>query len=167
MAAPVITSVTWAVDNLPDGVIIDKDTGVISGTPAEAGSYTVPVTVVTEYGSDTKDVSMTVKGNYSILITGTNANTWGADGEDTPDGLFRTIPIGKGLRLDSFKNGFGVKMVNGDYYVCGEYDLDMDYKNPQQKSASSPINLGSDIEQMTGLSRGGFAIVKNKYYGDS
>ena len=151
---PIIRNVSWTAENMPDGVTIDKDTGIISGTPANYGSFSVPVTVKTDYGSDTKDVGIIVKGNYSILIKGTNAITWGADGENTPDGLFRIISIGKGLRLDSFRNGFGVKMVNGDYYVCGDYDLDMDYKNPQQKLASSPINLGSDIEQMTGLSQG-------------
>ena len=75
MTAPVITSVTWAVDNLPDGVIIDKDTGVISGTPAEAGSYTVPVTVVTDWGNDIKELKMLIEGRseeYCFTYQGRN-----------------------------------------------------------------------------------------------
>ena len=56
-----ITSVVWSASNLPSGLSFDTATGTFSGTPTTAGEYTVPVTVRTNYGEDTKDVVITVK----------------------------------------------------------------------------------------------------------
>ena len=56
-----ITSVVWSASNLPSGLSFDTATGTFSGTPTVAGEYTVPVTVRTNYGEDTKDVVINVK----------------------------------------------------------------------------------------------------------
>ena len=48
---------------MPWGVSFDEQTGTFSGTPDTAGEYTVPVTVETNYGRDTKDVLVKVKEN--------------------------------------------------------------------------------------------------------
>ena len=60
----------WQADNLPDGLTI-KD-GVISGTPTTRGTYTVPVTVTNSLGSDTKNITITVKGrnDCAIMVNG-------------------------------------------------------------------------------------------------
>lgn len=165
---PIIRNVSWTAENMPDGVTIDKDTGIISGTPANYGSFSVPVTVETDYGSDTKDVGITIICNSNVLARGAQASTWGVEGIDTADGLFRIIPIGDGLRLDTFNNGFGVKMANDDYYACGYYGVNIINQSSQEANKSSkivskkPVNLGSDIEQMTGVIESGYAV---KTYG--
>ena len=56
-----ITMVRWSATNIPYGVAFDENTGIFSGTPANAGDYVVPVTVETNYGKDTKDVAIGVE----------------------------------------------------------------------------------------------------------
>ena len=57
-----ITFVKWTAEGLPDGLTINEDTGVISGTPTvEMGSYSVYVTVETNYGADSKYITINVE----------------------------------------------------------------------------------------------------------
>lgn len=56
-----ITSVKWEAIGLPAGLTINETTGVISGTPTvDPGTYTVTVKVTTNYGSDTKTITIVV-----------------------------------------------------------------------------------------------------------
>ena len=56
-----ITSVLWEATNLPSGLTINANTGVISGTPnVQPGTYTATIKVTTNYGSDTKQISIVV-----------------------------------------------------------------------------------------------------------
>ena len=56
-----ITSVVWSATNLPAGLTINTSTGVISGTPnVQPGTYTAIITVTTNYGTDTKPVTIIV-----------------------------------------------------------------------------------------------------------
>ena len=56
-----ITSVLWEATDLPDGLSINSTTGVISGTPnVQPGTYTATVKVTTNYGTDTKPISIVV-----------------------------------------------------------------------------------------------------------
>lgn len=59
-----ITSVRWEASNVPYGMAFNETDGIFSGTPDVAGNYTVPVTVETNYGRDTKDVFVKVKSLY-------------------------------------------------------------------------------------------------------
>ena len=69
-----ITRVRWSASSLPWGVSFDEQTGTFSGTPDTAGEYTVPVTVETNYGKDTKDVLITVAENVDwVELSGANA----------------------------------------------------------------------------------------------
>ncbi len=59
--AKTITSVKWEATNLPSGLTINADTGVISGTPGvQPGSYTATVKVTTNYGTDSKTITINV-----------------------------------------------------------------------------------------------------------
>ena len=56
-----ITSVKWEATGLPVGLSINTDTGVISGTPGvQPGNYIATVKVTTNYGSDTKTITIVV-----------------------------------------------------------------------------------------------------------
>ena len=56
-----ITSVAWSATGLPAGLSIDAGAGVISGTPTvEPGTYTATLTVKTNYGTDTKSITIVV-----------------------------------------------------------------------------------------------------------
>ena len=70
-----ITRVRWSASDLPWGVSFDEQTGTFNGTPETEGEYTVPVTVETNYGKDTKDVLVKVKGNVDwVELTAANAS---------------------------------------------------------------------------------------------
>ena len=59
-----ITSVTWSATGLPAGLSINSATGVISGTPTvqpnENPGYPAMITVATNYGTDTKQITIKV-----------------------------------------------------------------------------------------------------------
>ena len=56
-----ITSVKWEATGLPDGLSFNASTGVISGTPnVQPGSYKATITVTTNYGSDSKEITINV-----------------------------------------------------------------------------------------------------------
>ena len=80
MSVPVITSVSWAADNLPPGITFNEATGGFSGMPTAAGDYTVPVSVKTEWGSDTEDVNIVVeRRRVTSRFTVQAENNWGTD----------------------------------------------------------------------------------------
>ena len=57
-----IKYVRWTAEGLPDGLTLNEDTGVISGTPnAPIGTYSVYVTVETNYGSDSKYIMIVIE----------------------------------------------------------------------------------------------------------
>ena len=60
---PPITRVQWSASNLPAGLTLNPTTGIISGCPTVAGDYTVPVTVATNWGSATKNISISVESD--------------------------------------------------------------------------------------------------------
>lgn len=52
--------ITYAVENLPDGLTLDSKTGKISGAVAEAGSYTINMKATNDKGTSVKMLSLVV-----------------------------------------------------------------------------------------------------------
>lgn len=86
----IITYSNWSAADIPDGISFDSDLGVFSGTPnASPGEYTIPVYVQTNYGSDSKDVSIVVEPkSYSVYAIGYNVSTWSHNAEPDENGLY-------------------------------------------------------------------------------
>ena len=56
-----ITSSNWSSKNMPAGLALNAATGVVSGTPnVQPGDYSVPVSVTTNYGSDSENITVRV-----------------------------------------------------------------------------------------------------------
>ena len=116
---PKITRVRWKAENVPWGVSFNEQTGTFTGTPDDIGEYVVPVTVETNYGTDTKDVKIIVEPpTYSVYAIGTNAATWSKNASPDTYG-FRLIDIPKMVRLSSWGGGFRAYRPNGTAYGCG------------------------------------------------
>jgi len=98
--------ITYSATSLPAGLSINSSTGLISGAPVPTGQFTIPITATNSYGSDTKNLVLTVNpaGNapsitsaltasgtttsqftYNITATGTTPITFNATG--LPSGL--------------------------------------------------------------------------------
>ena len=56
-----ITSVVWEATNLPSGLTINASTGEVTGTPTvQPGTYTATAKVTTNYGTDSKPITVNV-----------------------------------------------------------------------------------------------------------
>ena len=93
-----ITSVVWSATNLPTGLSINASTGVISGTPTTAGTYTPTVKVVTNYGTDSKTITINVAAasEYKPVITSGQVINITAGEEMTPytvTGTYTTLGV--------------------------------------------------------------------------
>ena len=55
----IITRKQWTAENLPAGLTMSSG-GIITGKPTAAGNYDVPVTVRTNWGTDTKNIHISV-----------------------------------------------------------------------------------------------------------
>lgn len=55
---------TYSASGLPGGLSIDPDTGVISGTPTESGTFSVVITVENDNGSDQYSTNLTISSGW-------------------------------------------------------------------------------------------------------
>ena len=67
----------WSVTSgsLPDGLTLDGNTGLISGTPTTAGTSTFTVKAANDYGSDSKELSIIIDEQTDVPVTGVSLNT--------------------------------------------------------------------------------------------
>ncbi len=72
LAADGTMPVTWSVSNgtLPAGLSLNANTGEISGTPTAQGANTFTVTATNAYGSDSRQLAITITIPATIPVTG-------------------------------------------------------------------------------------------------
>lgn len=72
LAADGTTPITWSLatgSSLPSGLTLDKDTGVISGAPTADATATFTVTATNDYGSDSKEFTLTIQASSVNPVT--------------------------------------------------------------------------------------------------
>ena len=70
LAADGDATITWSSSDLPEWLTLDSATGVISGTPTTAGTSTFTVKAENTYGSDSKQLSITIDAQTNVPVTG-------------------------------------------------------------------------------------------------
>jgi hypothetical protein len=68
---------TWTASGLPSGLLINGSSGVISGTPAAAGTFSASVTVADGSGSTNKLFTLTIGAGITITTVSLPAGTAG------------------------------------------------------------------------------------------
>ena len=128
-----ITRVKWEASGLPFGVSFDERDGTFSGSPEDIGTHTIPVTVTTNYGTDTKDVFLRVeKRTHPLYVIGANAEIRSGGAEADANG-WRICKIPEGERIINLSGGFIVKTEAGTY-VCGNVDITLEQYHALQTS---------------------------------
>ena len=74
LAADGDATITWSSSDLPEWLTLDSATGVISGTPTTSGTSTFTVKAESSYGSDSKELSITISAPASVSVTGVSLN---------------------------------------------------------------------------------------------
>lgn len=82
--------VTIQVDNLPEGLSLDNETGVITGKIKAKGTYTLNITATNAHGTDTQTLALEV-GEKLALTPPMGWNSWNVFGADIDDKKIRAI----------------------------------------------------------------------------
>lgn len=89
----------YAVRNLPDGLVLDHKTGIITGEAPKAGDYKISVSVSNTLGKDER--VLTIKSGKLLALTppmGWNSwNCWGLNVSDEKVSLSAKAMVDKGL----------------------------------------------------------------------
>lgn len=137
---PKIKRVRWSATNIPFGLEFNENTGIFTGTPENEGEYIVPVTVETNYGTDTKDVKIIVEPSlptYGVYAIGTKAQAWAGGSKEKPDDEgFYALQMPKMHELYSWPNGFRAYNIDGTMYGCGLTGINERKSNKQWKTGS-------------------------------
>ena len=146
--------ISWTATGLPEGLTCD-DTGKITGTPKQTGTYTVTLKAQNSVGSTTKKVKLsvfaparitiesmpngTINTSYSVTFkaTGSKTITWSASG--LPAGLTINAKTGKISGKPTVSGRFGVYITATNAYGTDRKYFSI-YINASTSSSSTAVN---------------------------
>ncbi|MBM3436162.1 MAG: alpha-galactosidase, partial [Bacteroidetes bacterium] len=90
---------TFRVENLPDGLTLDQNTGIITGKVTKKGDYKVSLTATNNLGEDKKDLMIIIGDKLALTPPmGWNSwNCWGLAVDEEKTIMSAKAYIGKGL----------------------------------------------------------------------
>jgi|GEM_PF-5133930 len=151
----------WAVSSgtLPTGLSLNTSTGIISGTPAAAGSSSVNITATNSTGSSVAtyifDISAAPAGpcfeeSFSTVggatTTGGSGTAWTGNLNFPNAGNTRAYQGGAAIRLGSSSNGILTSKILDD--VSGDVTLNFDVKGWTTVEGVINITLNSVIQSI-------------------
>ena len=104
------TDITWSLESggtLPPGLGLNASTGVVSGTPTEAGETTTVIVATNDHGTDTVSITFQI----SIFFDWTNEGALSVTGGGAS--VSRTIEWAQGTPVIS---GFGISAISLLFY---------------------------------------------------
>ncbi len=131
--------ITWSVTNgsLPEGLSLDASTGVISGTPTAEGGSTFTVEAANDYGSDSREFTLSIDKPVVIPVTGVKLDKTSLTLQETDsDTLTATVEpadaANKGLTWqwqisrDDGTTWVDIDGATGSSYMIQAVTMDMD-----------------------------------------
>ena len=131
--------ITWSVTNgsLPEGLSLDASTGVISGTPTAEGGSTFTVEAANDYGSDSREFTLSIDKPVVIPVTGVKLDKTSLTLQETDsDTLTATVEpadaANKGLTCqwqisrDDGTTWVDIDGATGSSYMIQAVTMDMD-----------------------------------------
>ena len=131
--------ITWSVtsSSLPEGLSLDAGTGVISGTPTAEGGSTFIVEAANDYGSDSREFTLSIDKPVVIPVTGVKLDKTSLTLQETgSDTLTATVePVdaaNKGLTWqwqisrDDGTTWVDIDGATGSSYMIQAVTMDMD-----------------------------------------
>jgi hypothetical protein len=165
------TPVTWALasgSTLPQGLTLGSDTGVISGSPSAAGSFTVTITATDPNGSkDQKTYTFNI-ANPPVIVTSSVADgtvglsyfqAFGASG-GTPAYTWSIIAGSvPGLALDPTS-----AILIGKPTTAGAFNITVQVKDASGQTATKQyvVNIGPPLTITTGDLSGPYNVAFNQ-----
>ena len=139
LAAEGTAPITWSVTNgfLPEGLSLDAGTGVISGTPTAEGGSTFTVEAANDYGSDSREFTLSIDKPVVIPVTGVKLDKTSLTLQETDsDTLTATVEpadaANKGLTWqwqisrDDGTTWVDIDGATGSSYMIQAVTMDMD-----------------------------------------
>ncbi|AWI07866.1 hypothetical protein CKA38_00080 [Ereboglobus luteus] len=133
--------VTFAADDLPAGLALDPATGVISGTPAVTGVFTITITATNAIGSTEKQITITINGQSALVVLAGLAQTTGAANGAVTVARFNSP-------------GALVAHPNGNLYIADTLNNAIRAIDPRG-NVSTITPIGSTFSQPAALAVGG------------
>ena len=108
MTAEGTSPITWTASGIPSGLSLNASTGIISGTPTRAGTYSITITARNSYGNDANTYTVTIAAagvrptittsslpdgklneaySQTLTATGTSPIAWSVTSGALPEGL--------------------------------------------------------------------------------
>ena len=119
LAADGDATITWSSSDLPEWLTLDSATGVISGTPTTAGTSTFTVKATNAYGSDSKQLNITIDTQTNVPVTGVTLNkTELTLTEGNSETLTATVKPVSYTHLRHHRNGEVYQRRSGHLVLC-------------------------------------------------
>lgn len=118
LSATGVEPLFWEAADLPGGLVIGRESGIISGTPGMGGDFSVTVTAKNAYGMDTKGFDLTVSGEPEGLVIVPHKTEY-AYGERISNGDVEFYYNGEQLHFDNVTLIYDRYRVGSQTVVAG------------------------------------------------
>jgi formylglycine-generating enzyme required for sulfatase activity len=141
LTATGLVPITWSLDNgttLPTGLSLEGTTGVISGTPTTAGTYSFTVKAANAEGNDTKQLSITIVSFVTMVLIKQGTFTMGSPVNE-PDRFNQEIQHQVTLTKDFYMGKYPVTQAQ---YEALTGNNPSQYKTPvapETSTANRPV----------------------------
>lgn len=153
--------ITWSALNLPEGLKIDPETGIITGIVTEKGKYDVEIKAKNKLGSTKKNLIIKI-GDTLALTPPMGWNSWNTFTDKISDTLVRQTAdymVSSGMR------DLGYQYVNiDDFWQLTERDNDGNIQINREKFPKG-IKAVADYIHSKGLKLGIYSCASNRTCG--